>query len=56
MPDEFLTVHEVAAQLKLNQQTIRNWIDRRHVCGGATLGLWRRNPDRNFHGPQQYRL
>lgn len=25
--DEFLTVAEVAALLKLNQQTIRNWID-----------------------------
>jgi len=25
--DEFLTVAEVAAVLKLNQQTIRNWID-----------------------------
>ena len=31
MPDfsneEFLTVAEVAAVLKLNQQTVRNWID-----------------------------
>ena len=26
-PDEFLTVAEVAATLKLNQQTFRNWID-----------------------------
>jgi hypothetical protein len=26
VPDEFLTVAEVAAILKLNQQTIRNWI------------------------------
>jgi excisionase family DNA binding protein len=25
--DKFLTVAEVAAILKLNQQTIRNWID-----------------------------
>jgi excisionase family DNA binding protein len=25
--DEFLTVAEVAETLKLNQQTIRNWID-----------------------------
>ena len=25
--DEFLTVAEVAAILKLNQQTVRNWID-----------------------------
>ena len=28
MPDEFLTVAEVAELLKLNQQTIRNMIDR----------------------------
>ena len=26
--DEFLTVAEVAGMLKLNQQTVRNWIDR----------------------------
>jgi excisionase family DNA binding protein len=26
--DEFLTVAEIAAILKLNQQTVRNWIDR----------------------------
>jgi excisionase family DNA binding protein len=25
--DEFLTVAEIAATLKLNQQTIRNWLD-----------------------------
>jgi excisionase family DNA binding protein len=25
--EEFLTVAEVAERLKLNQQTIRNWID-----------------------------
>jgi excisionase family DNA binding protein len=27
-PDSFLTVAEVAGILKLNQQTVRNWIDR----------------------------
>ena len=27
MPDEFLTVAEVASMLKLNQQTVGNWID-----------------------------
>jgi excisionase family DNA binding protein len=27
LEDEFLTVAEVAAILKLNQQTVRNWID-----------------------------
>lgn len=26
-PEEFLTVAEVAEMLKLNQQTVRNWID-----------------------------
>lgn len=26
--DEFLTVAEVAALLKINEQTVRNWIDR----------------------------
>jgi excisionase family DNA binding protein len=26
-PDDFMTVAEVAAVLKLNQQTVRNWID-----------------------------
>ena len=25
-PDELLTVAEIAAELKMNQQTIRNWI------------------------------
>jgi DNA-binding transcriptional ArsR family regulator len=24
--DEYLTVHEIADRLKLNQQTVRNWI------------------------------
>ena len=28
MPDEFLTVQEIAELLRLNQQTIRNMIDR----------------------------
>jgi excisionase family DNA binding protein len=26
--DEYLTVAEIASELKLNQQTVRNWIDR----------------------------
>jgi excisionase family DNA binding protein len=26
--EEYLTVHEVAALLRLNAQTVRNWIDR----------------------------
>ena len=29
MTDEFLTVAEVASVLKLNQQTVRNWIEPR---------------------------
>jgi excisionase family DNA binding protein len=27
VPDEFLTVYEVAGLLKVNQMTVRNWID-----------------------------
>jgi len=26
MPDEFLTVAEIAEMLKVNHQTVRNWI------------------------------
>jgi excisionase family DNA binding protein len=38
MPDEFLTVAEVAELLKLNQQTIRNMIDRGELgmCASAS--------------------
>ena len=34
--DEYLTVAEIASELKLNQQTIRNWIDQGSFapCGG----------------------
>jgi excisionase family DNA binding protein len=28
MADELMTVNEVAERLKVNQQTVRNWIDR----------------------------
>jgi excisionase family DNA binding protein len=31
LDDEFLTVAEVAELLKLNQQTVRNWIDKRQL-------------------------
>jgi excisionase family DNA binding protein len=34
VPDEFLTVAEVAQMLKLNQQTVRNMIDRGAVRVG----------------------
>jgi excisionase family DNA binding protein len=27
VPEDFTTVAEIAAILKLNQQTVRNWID-----------------------------
>jgi excisionase family DNA binding protein len=40
VPDELLTVKEVAEQLKLNQQTIRNMIDR------GELGHLRVGPER----------
>ncbi len=33
MTDEFLTVFEVAKQLKVNQQTVHNWIDRGELIG-----------------------
>jgi excisionase family DNA binding protein len=53
--DEFLTVAEVAAILKLNQQTIRNWIDQvslaalRVACVGRRVRVpcrvgWSRSP------------
>ncbi|MFZ1996495.1 MAG: helix-turn-helix domain-containing protein [Solirubrobacteraceae bacterium] len=35
--DEFLTVAEIAAQFKVNQQTVRNWIDRGEL-GAVRLG------------------
>jgi excisionase family DNA binding protein len=37
MPDEFLTVAEIAELLKLKQQTIRNWI-RRHQLPAVCVG------------------
>jgi len=45
-PDEFMTVDEVAAILKLNQQTVRNWVFS-PVCGvcHATAGPQRRCAD-----------
>ena len=32
-PDELLTVAEVAERFKVNQQTVRNWIDRGELAG-----------------------
>jgi excisionase family DNA binding protein len=37
MPDECLTVAEVASRLKLNQQTVRNMIDRGQL-GAVRVG------------------
>jgi hypothetical protein len=34
-PDDFMTVAEVASILKLNQQTVRNWIDQGKAPGAA---------------------
>jgi excisionase family DNA binding protein len=31
--DELLTVAEIAERLKVNQQTVRNWIDRGQLAG-----------------------
>jgi hypothetical protein len=46
MPDEFLTANEIAAQLKLNKQTVYNWIFSTvfGVCP-ATAGPQRRCAD-----------
>ena len=32
-PDELLTVKEVAKQLKLNEMTVRNWLERGELAG-----------------------
>ncbi|MGO9957193.1 MAG: helix-turn-helix domain-containing protein [Solirubrobacteraceae bacterium] len=36
--DEFLTIAEVAAILKLNQQTIRNWINQGSLAALRSIG------------------
>ena len=40
--EEYLTVAEVAGNLKLNQQTVRNWIDRGELPGAQS---WSAGPD-----------
>jgi excisionase family DNA binding protein len=40
MDETFLTVAEVAEQLRVNQQTVRNWIDRGEL-GAIRLGARR---------------
>jgi hypothetical protein len=37
--DDFMTVAEVASVLKLNQQTVRNWIFSPE-CSGLPCGNW----------------
>jgi excisionase family DNA binding protein len=37
VPDEFLTIAEVAEMLKINQQTVRNMIDRGEM-GAVRVG------------------
>ena len=47
--DEFLTVHEVAALLKLNPQTVRNWIDQGKLAAvhvGRRVRITRADLDR----------
>lgn len=49
MPDEWLTVMEIAAELKLNDQTIRNLIDRGDLpavrVGTRRVRVLRPDPD-----------
>jgi excisionase family DNA binding protein len=49
MPDELLTVAQVAERLKLNQQTVRNWIDKGTLPGWTSPrssgGTWLRWPE-----------
>ena len=53
--DEFLTVAEVAAILKLNQQTIRNWIDQGSLAAlrvGRRVRVLRRDLDQLIADPE----
>lgn len=34
--DEYLTVHEITEHLKLNQQTVRNWVDQGRLPRSAS--------------------
>lgn len=52
-PDEFITVAEVASILKLNQQTVRNWIDQGklpHVRIGRRVRIRRADFDALVEG------
>jgi excisionase family DNA binding protein len=51
--EEFLTVAEIASILKLNQQTIRNWIDQRKLPAvhiGRRVRVLRSDFDRLVEG------
>jgi excisionase family DNA binding protein len=53
MAEEFLTVAEVAAVLKLNQQTVRNWIDQGRLPAlrvGRRVRIRRTDFDRLIEG------
>ncbi len=50
--EEYLTVAEVAANLKLNQQTVRNWIDRGELPAlraGRRVRIKRSDYERYLH-------
>lgn len=53
-PDEYLTVAEIAGELKLNQQTVRNMIDRGQVravrVGARRVRVLRSDLDRFLAG------
>ena len=50
MDDELITVAELAALLKVNQQTVRNWIDAGKIphlqIGERRVRVWRSDLDR----------
>src|SRR5436305_2047252 len=51
MAESYLTVHDVAEVLKVNQQTVRNWIDRGELAAvaagqGARVAVVRGRSDR----------
>jgi len=52
--DEYLTVAEIATELKLNQQTIRNWIDQGSLravrVGARRVRVLRSDLDRMLGG------
>ena len=57
--DEYLTVAEIASELKLNQQTIRNWIDQGSLravrVGPRRVRVLRSELDRMLAGEPPHR-